>query len=161
MMKRYIHNPLMFGTPGRNMKKALHDTGTPILDSFVRESIQNSLDAYDRASSNPAVTVEYNIRNFNVKALTDNLEGLSVLNERKDLPHKYLSIRDRNTVGLTGDFNDESSNLKKLIFGFMNNQQSAGAGGAGVQREDSCHLRHRDSGGKRPGCGADPISELC
>lgn len=130
MMKRYIHNPAVFGTPGRQIKKALHDTGTPILDSFVRESIQNSLDAYDKASSNPAVTVEYSISNFNVKALTDNLEGLSVLNERKDLPNKYLSIRDRNTVGLTGDFNDESSNLKKLIFGFMNNQQSAGAGGS-------------------------------
>lgn len=130
MMKRYIHNPAVFGTPGRQIKKALHDTGTPILDSFVRESIQNSLDAYDKASSNPAVTVEYSISNFNVKALTDNLEGLSILNERIDLPHKYLSIRDRNTVGLTGDFNDESSNLKKLIFGFMNNQQSAGAGGS-------------------------------
>lgn len=130
MMKRYIHNPAVFGTPGRQIKKALHDTGTPILDSFVRESIQNSLDAYDKVSSNPAVTVEYNISDFDVKALTDNLEGLSILNERKDLPHKYLSIRDRNTVGLTGDFNDESSNLKKLIFGFMNNQQSAGAGGS-------------------------------
>ena len=141
MMKRYIHNPAVFGTPGRQIKKALHDTGTPILDSFVRESIQNNLDAYDKASSNPAVTVEYSISNFNVKALTDNLEGLSVLNERKDLPNKYLSIRDRNTVGLTGDFNDESSNLKKLIFGFMNNQQSAGAGGSFY--ENCVHtLRH-------------------
>lgn len=129
-MKRYIHNPAVFGTPGRQIKQALHDTGTPILDSFVRESIQNSLDAYDRASSNPAVTVEYNISDFNVPALTEKLEGLSILNDRKDLPHKYLSIRDRNTVGLSGDFNDESSNLKKLIFGFMNNQQSAGAGGS-------------------------------
>lgn len=129
-MKRYIHNPVMFATPGKNMANALQDKGIPILDSLVRESIQNSLDASDISSDSPFVKVEYSIDDFNLFRLTENLEGLSSLNTRSDLPHRALCIRDRHTVGLTGDFNNENSNLKKLVFGFMNNQDQEGAGGS-------------------------------
>lgn len=129
-MKRYIHNPAVFGTPGKRMAHALQDVGIPILDILVRESIQNSLDAADKASDSPYVMVEYKVDDFSVRDFTKNFEGLSSLNTRTDLPSRVLSIRDRHTVGLSGDFNDEKSNLKKLVSGFMNNQENEGAGGS-------------------------------
>ena len=129
-MKRYIHNPAVFGTFGNKMASALQDVGIPILDILVRESIQNSLDAADNDCDSPCVLVEYKIDDFNVSQLTQELEGLSSLDTRTDLPCRAMSIRDRYTVGLTGDFTDEKSNLKKLTTGFMNNQEAEGAGGS-------------------------------
>ena len=57
------------------------------------------------------------------------LEGIN-LSSKPLWGNRYLAISDKNTVGLTGKFDDKKSNLYKLVFGIMDAQQASGAGGS-------------------------------
>lgn len=128
-MKRAILNSINFAVKHNIRDNGLQDRGRPILDSLVRECIQNSLDAADSYDSN-FVKVEFDIKSFDIPNLTQHLEGLECLNTRKNIPNRYLAIRDCYTWGLTGDYFDEDSNLKKLVASFGNPQQESGSGGS-------------------------------
>ena len=128
-MKIELYSADKLSQKGSTLKKMIQNNNMPILDLLVRESIQNSLDAKDGSSRSRYVEVGYNVGVFDVKKLDRELEDVSLLNN----PHwgnRYLSISDKHTVGLTGKYDDKKSNLYKLVFGIMDAQQAAGAGGA-------------------------------
>lgn len=121
---------------GRQILSMYPDKSTPILDLFVRESLQNSLDAAD--CQNKFVKVNYKTGVFNTSDLCDSLETISFrLNKKIDSEtSRYLSVRDSNTIGLTGRLSiDEVTryqygNLIKLVYDICNPQEAAGAGGS-------------------------------
>ena len=121
---------------GREMLKMYPDQSTPILDLFVRESIQNSLDAAKKDAK--YVEVNYSTGSFNTCRLSESLEGVTnaLLRFYPQEESRYLSIRDVNTIGLTGEEckatvrNYEYGNFVKLVYDICNPQQQAGAGGS-------------------------------
>lgn len=106
---------------GSAMKRRM-DRGLDHVDSVVRESIQNSIDAWDRQS--PSIHVDYLLGNFDCNTLNNEFSGISeALNERYEGTAQYLAIKDYGTTGLTGKIsslelqNDEDpGNLLKLVF---------------------------------------------
>ena len=128
-MKIELYSAQKLSLKGSDLQKMIQNKDMPILDLLVRESIQNSLDAKDDSSPSHFVTVEFNYGDFNRDALNSELEGINLSN--KPLwGNRYLSISDKNTVGLTGKYDDKKSNLYKLVFGIMDAQQASGAGGS-------------------------------
>ena len=128
-MKIELYSAQKLSLKGSDLQKMIQNKDMPILDLLVRESIQNSLDAKDDSSPSRFVTVEFNYGDFNRDALNSELEGINLYN--KPLwGNRYLSISDKNTVGLTGKYDDKKSNLYKLVFGIMDAQQTSGAGGS-------------------------------
>ena len=90
------------GQTGSSLLKLIQNNQTPKLDLFIRESIQNSLDA--SLNGVESVKVEYLIDEFNSLALSYQLEGIQKNLSSKYSSHdyKYLAIRDYHTEGLTG-----------------------------------------------------------
>jgi hypothetical protein len=87
------------------------------------------LDAKDDTSTSRFVTVEFNYGDFNLNALNAELEGID-LSSKPLWGNRYIAISDKNTVGLTGKYDDKTSNLYKLVYGIMDAQQASGAGGS-------------------------------
>lgn len=122
---------------GSSLLKLIQNNSTPTIDLLVRESIQNSLDAYDENSENKFVEVQFNIGEFESYNLCKQLKGITANLDYKfpNSTYKYLSIRDLHTVGLTGELkydnvkNNEYGNLIKLVYEISKPQQNEGAGG--------------------------------
>lgn len=126
----------------KNARMALAGTGLlrmiptdemPILDLFVRESVQNSLDA--SKSDSKYVRVDFICSNFAANRLHQELEGITEkLNSKfPDTTYEYLAIQDRNTEGLTGPLEsvgDSYGNLQKLVYEISKAQSAEGAGGS-------------------------------
>ncbi len=128
-MKIELYGAEKMSVSGSALHSMIQNRNTPILDLFVRESIQNSLDAKDDTSKSKFVTVEFNTGTFRRDVLEEVLENVT-LSSRPEWGDSFISISDRNTVGLTGNYKDKSSNLYKLVFGIMDGQKNAGAGGS-------------------------------
>ena len=128
-MKIELYSAQKLSLKGSDLQKMIQNKDMPILDLLVRESVQNSLDAKDDDSPSRFVTVEFNYGDFNREALNAELEGIN-LSSKPLWGNRYLAISDKNTVGLTGKFDDKKSNLYKLVFGIMDAQQASGAGGS-------------------------------
>lgn len=120
---------------GSKVLKSIMDTTTPGIDIFVRESIQNSMDAvlpaYDYGR------VMFNIGQFNSSTLNKYLEGINEKLEDKFQGKQcdYISISDTNTCGLLGEatvskHSDEPRNLYNLVYDFMNGKEDDNAGGS-------------------------------
>ena len=115
--------------------QALQNAHTFILDLLVRESIQNSSDA--AINNTPVFQVFYKSGEFINKKLADYFddEMESRLVDRYPSTCSYLEIRDRNTVGLTGETvlskrdNTTKSNFIRLIFDMGKGQDQINAGG--------------------------------
>ena len=115
--------------------------GTPIIDLLVRESIQNSLDAYIEKTD--FVHVQYIYNKFDTNSLISGLEGLQGLKKYSKYSN-YLAIRDTNTTGLEGEIDEELAISKlddasiqqrfyKLVYGILEPASDPVAGGnAGV-----------------------------
>lgn len=120
---------------GSALLRAIQNNSMPVLDLFVRESIQNSLDAADARKK--YVKVDFNIGTFHSDKLALQLEGITekLKNIYKD-QQMFISIRDSNTVGLTGPIkyddvkDNEYGNLIKLIYEISKPQSKEGAGGS-------------------------------
>ncbi len=128
-MKIELYSAQKLSLKGSDLQKMIQNKDMPILDLLVRESIQNSLDAKDDASPSPFVSVDFNYGDFDKKALNTDLPGIDLF-RNNNWKNRYLAISDKNTVGLTGDYNVKTSNLYKLVFGIMDSQQTPGAGGS-------------------------------
>lgn len=132
-MKIEIALPQRFSQSGKSLLRLIQNNDMPVLDLLVRESIQNSLDAWDKKADN--VLVEFNSGQFYSNKLADELDGITgALNKRygNNLCN-YISVSDSNTCGLTGDINDpngEDGNLQKLIYQICRAQEGEGAGGS-------------------------------
>ena len=116
-MKIEIAKPERFSQSGKSLLRLIQNNDMPTLDLLVRESVQNSLDAWNKQDKN--VLVEFNVGNFDSMELARHLEGITNgLNERYGASkQKYIAISDSHTFGLTGDVNDpngEDGNLPML-----------------------------------------------
>lgn len=121
---------------GRSLRRAIQNNSMPVLDLLVRESIQNSLDAYKKDSK--AVKIDFGVGSFSNQKLAKELEGISqaLSSKYEEKYYLHLYIRDRGTVGLTGPmhFSDKSyhdnNNLLKLVYDIAKPQEEKGSGGS-------------------------------
>ena len=135
-MKIEIAAPGRMMQSGSSLLRSIQNNNMPILDLFVRESIQNSLDARKKGAK--FVDVEFLTGTFSKKRLNEILEGTEEgFNKRyKEDRHCYIAVSDSNTEGLTGplDFetikDNEYGNINKLIYSIGKPQQQEGAGGS-------------------------------
>ena len=123
---------------GSGVLRSIQNNTDHLLDLFVRESIQNSLDARDE-SSEEFVKVEYLLGEFDKRKLNVHLAEIeNNLNQMTDLQEKcdFIAIKDSNTTGLTGplkvaDIRDNNwGNLRKLVYYLQRPQTESGAGGS-------------------------------
>ncbi len=121
-------------TSGSALLKLMQNNETPVLDLFVRESIQNSLDAALLESE--IVRVDFKYDTFSVNELAecyDEIDG--PIKGKYSQKNKFISVSDKNTIGLVGNKNglfsprEENQNLGKLVFQIMHAQTKEGAGG--------------------------------
>ena len=135
-MKIEIAEPGRMSQTGSSLFRLMQNNDMPLLDLFVRESIQNSLDA--RRSETRFVDVDYMTGRFNSALLSKELEGITASLNKKYPKSEYdfLAIRDSNTVGLTGEMDykkvkdNKYGNLLKLVYEICKPQDSEGAGGS-------------------------------
>ena len=126
-----------FTTSGSSVLRLIQNNTMPNLDLIVRESLQNSIDA--ALETVDTINVNYKISTFSNSQLAKELPevGDEILQKfsRDDLS-SYISIADKNTIGLIGslgaDYGSDSKgqNLAKLIFHIMKPQETEGSGGS-------------------------------
>lgn len=125
---------LQLNMPGESVLYILQDKSTPILDSLVREAVQNSTDAVKDNVVN--VNIDFSIGTFTSLLLSWKLDGISNELNRyyPNVQYNFLSISDSNTIGLIGNVNrDEIGSqdyFSKLVYGIGWNQEKEGAGGS-------------------------------
>ena len=137
-MQIEIAEPGRMSQTGSSLLRLIQNNNMPVLDLLVRESIQNSLDAWDQNTKAKFVEVDYLTGKFNSRVLGNELEQLTdpLVRRFGNTEYDYLAIRDSNTVGLTGvmDYkkvqNNEYGNLLKLVYEICKPQTTEGAGGS-------------------------------
>ena len=136
-MKIEILTPQKMVNKGSGFVRVLQNEHTPILDLFIRESLQNCLDAADEHKGH--VSVNFNIDKFNGANLNNTLEGISEKLNKKfpNENYTYISISDMGTMGLTGPLQIEDvkegmpqGNLIKLVYDIGKPQDKEGSGGS-------------------------------
>ncbi|MEF7441677.1 hypothetical protein V4V36_24400 [Paenibacillus lautus] len=120
---------------GNSLLKLIQNNDLPILDLFVREAVQNSLDAGIGVEGHDSVYVDIGIKDVNVPKFANHLDGIKnrLIEKFGSIPQKAIYIEDKNTTGLTGslDFKrSPNSNIFKLIYGISMAQEAPGAGGS-------------------------------
>lgn len=122
---------------GKSIIDALQNRSMSTIDLLVRESIQNSLDAYINNSKYKKVVVSFNIGNFNSRNLNNHLDllGKELDKKYKNGTYEYISIEDKNTVGLNGKIDEIGSdnkygNFQKLVYEIAKPQTQDDAGGS-------------------------------
>lgn len=110
-----------------------YENSFPRMDIVIRESIQNSLDARKTEGSN--LDMRFRFEEFDVKSLSDHLEGTeSLFRDRFGPRSRFLEISDVGTVGLNGPLESikraEYGNLIKLVYSIGEKQQGSGKGGS-------------------------------
>lgn len=119
---------------GQAVLRSLQNNSLPYLDLLIRESIQNSLDAYKENST--YVNVDFITGNFDGKLLDKRLEKVNFMEKVKTDYYKYIAIQDKNTYGLTGPLShkemegDDYGNLVKLVYELAKPQTNEGSGGS-------------------------------
>lgn len=118
------------GVEGKGVLRSLQNDSLPLVDLFIREAIQNSLDA--TMTESKATIVDVGIKSFDSKELAKHLEGLTNTLEKRygGADTKALYVSDKNTYGLTGSVRDKQGNIYNLIYTIQKNQEQAGAGGS-------------------------------
>lgn len=120
---------------GSALLRQIQNQHTPTIDLFIRESVQNSLDA--ARTDVDAVRVEIYTGMFRSEKLSPFFEDIE--EELKELypdECKFLSITDKGTKGLTGPISlsevhgENYGNLQSLIYQIAKPQSKKGAGGS-------------------------------
>lgn len=134
-IKHAINDPQSMSHDGGKILQSLQNNQLPLIDIIVRESLQNSLDATEKNAKK--TEVDYIIGTFESNKLTPFFEEINEkLNRKYNNEQKFISFSDRNTKGLTGDYQSldsnvlNKSNFHKLVFGIGQNQEQEGAGGS-------------------------------
>ena len=102
-----------FTTGGSSALKLMQNNNMPTLDLVVRESIQNSLDAALYNVND--VRVNFSYGEFFTNHFSKEFPSIEkVINEKINKEKsKFISISDRNTIGLTGDLSGNFKNGEK------------------------------------------------
>ena len=136
-MKCYILDPSLPTTQtGSSLRKLIQNSTDPILDLFVRESLQNSLDAGDNGDSK-YVKADYIIGKFGRKQFNAELDKITEKLDAlyPDEEYKFIAIKDANTTGLKGPlkateiFDNQWGNLRSLVYNICRPQEQPGSGG--------------------------------
>lgn len=129
------NDPQSMSQDGDSILKSLQNKSLPLIDLMVRESLQNSLDATIENSS--TTMVDFVVGEFQSTKLALHFEKISdKLQSDYGGQQQFISVSDKNTTGLTGDFRSDNhkildkSNFQKLVFGIGKNQDRDGAGGS-------------------------------
>lgn len=133
-----ILEPSKMSTNGSSVLRSLQNNYMPNTDLFVRESIQNSLDAAADDDSSSFVSVDFSTGEFVSSNFSSILTGVSdKLNNDFGGIQYYLSVRDTNTVGLTGPLTHDSvndaskfGNFVKLVYEISKPQEQENSGGS-------------------------------
>ena len=114
----------------------------PNAQTFVREAIQNSLDA--RVDSNSPVRVRFAFHDGELNNKDKFLADLRKKKNASSLPWPeewdegrvtWLSVQDFNSTGLTGDITSRTSDFWNYWLNFgLSNKSGAGRGGRGIGR---------------------------
>lgn len=117
-------------------------TDYPYTETFVREAIQNSLDA--RLNKSKPVTMRFTFhaekggaqKNFLEQAMRFRAEaGLDVPDEWRGGQVKWLSVEDFNARGLADDLTKRNSDFWNYWLNFgLSNKDGSGRGGRGIGR---------------------------
>lgn len=115
----------------------------PYSDTFVREAIQNTLDARAENAVGP-VTIRFRFHSGAVEPRAPYLSqvialrkkaGLTLLPELKTKPMTWITIEDFNTRGLQGDLKKRTSDFWGYWLNFgLSNKDGTGRGGRGIGR---------------------------
>lgn len=135
-MQIEIAEPGRMTQTGSSLLRLIQNNNMPVLDLFVRESVQNSLDAGMPGSS--YVSIQFLTGSFSNEVFSRNLEMISdgLLSKYGKSYYDYVAIRDSNTEGLTGPLHYDDvidnnyGNLLKLIYEISKPQEEEGAGGS-------------------------------
>lgn len=134
-IKIAYNDPQGMSQDGDAILRSLQNKSLPMIDLMVRESIQNSLDA--TLPNQSETKVNFSVGKFESEKLSEHFEEIqNVLNTKYSGSNTFISVSDKNTSGLTGDFRTtdskslDKSNFQKLVFGIGKNQEKDGAGGS-------------------------------
>ena len=135
-MEIEIAQPERMSQSGSSLMRLIQNNDMPSLDLFVRESVQNSLDAAIPGVG--YVNMQFLTGQFDSRSFRQELEGISDQLGRRfpEDEYEYLAVRDTNTVGLTGPVSytgvsrNKYGNLLKLVYEICKPQDQAGAGGS-------------------------------
>lgn len=136
-MKIEIPNTARFTQTGKSLLRILQNNDIPLLDLFIREGLQNSLDAAD-TSKDRFIESEVIIKDFNSDKFATHLDGItSIIKRRYNKTEKYIALRDYKTNGLTGPLTQEEAekgfdhgNLISLVYSIGRAQRNEGSGGS-------------------------------
>lgn len=122
---------------GESSLRVLQNDSMSTIDLLVRESIQNSLDAYDREIDYKYVRMNFIINKFDISKLGNHLEKVGdVLQKRiHTLSNEFICIEDTKTSGLDGKIGvetdgKETGNFEKLVYQLGDAQTKDGSGGS-------------------------------
>lgn len=138
MMKINIPEQTPMSMSVSSVLSSIQNNSMSTIDLMIRESLQNSLDAgIDNIGIYRSVDVNYTIGKFTKTNLTNELEGISVdlKNKIKETECSFISIEDKNTVGLNGkikysDAKEKYGNFRKLVYEIAKPQTKEDAGGS-------------------------------
>ena len=138
MMKINIPEQTPMSMSGSSVLSSIQNNSMSTIDLMIRESLQNSLDAgIDNIGIYRSVDVNYTIGKFTKTNLTNELEGISVdlKNKIKETECSFISIEDKNTIGLNGkikysDAKEKYGNFRKLVYEIAKPQTKEDAGGS-------------------------------
>jgi hypothetical protein len=118
-----------FTSTGSQIENKLSNSFSNEIDLLVRESIQNSLDAVDKASEQSYVKVDYYLNEFDQENLLQQIDSFKLLKD--DYKYKKaLIIKDTGTIGVDGDPDKSNSSYYRLLFDSNNPQIKASSGGS-------------------------------
>ena len=135
-MKIEIAEPGRMTQSGSSLLRLIQNNDMPLLDLFVRESVQNCLDAHLEGVD--SVCVDFLSGYFESDAFLQYLDGVKDVMEVRfpEKRYRFLAVRDSRTTGLTGPLHykdvigNDYGNLLKLIYEISKPQQNEGAGGS-------------------------------
>ena len=142
MMKIEIAKLGRMTQTGSSLMTLYQDKHTPVIDLLVREAVQNSLDAGnltdEHAINEDFIEVSFDTGDFTPSSLNNELgEATEALNKKFNQSNaRFLAIRDKYTVGLTGPMrisdvkNHKYGNLLKLVYDICKPQEGPGSGGS-------------------------------
>lgn len=121
---------------GRSLLRSIQNDSTPIIDLFIREGIQNSLDAALNKRETDVDIITGSCKNNDVNKIFTGLE--SALKEKMHGNGcDFIAIKDKLTTGLTGPLcesdlneNEDFGNLRKLVYEICKPQPLSGKGGS-------------------------------
>lgn len=125
-----------FTLSGSGVLRAFQNEKMPSLDLLIREAIQNSMDA--RRNDKNFVKEEINVGQFDIGGLLKffpQIDNLLHIKARFGY-NKYISISDKNTVGLTGPIRIQDiegtswGRFLSLVEGAAKPQENEGTGGS-------------------------------